>query len=169
MTLEEAIRTALEYEGRVQDVYTEAQRVATNQVGQRVFRFLAAEEKRHVEYLQYKLQQWRDTGQVTAEGLDTATPSPEAISAGVQKLENRLAAEDRGAEIEMLEKALKVEIETSNFYRRMVDEMDADARPLFARFVEIEEGHQAIVKAEIDSLNGAGFWFDMPEFHLEGE
>jgi hypothetical protein len=38
---------------------------------------------------------------------------------------------------------------------------------LFQRFVEIEQGHLAIVQAEIDSVSGLGFWFDMREFDLE--
>jgi hypothetical protein len=33
--------------------------------------------------------------------------------------------------------------------------------------VEIEAGHEAIVQAEIDALNGLGFWFDFTEFRLE--
>ena len=39
---------------------------------------------------------------------------------------------------------------------------------MFRRFVEIEEGHQKIVQAEIDCVSGAGFWFDSMEFKLEG-
>ena len=37
----------------------------------------------------------------------------------------------------------------------------------FGRFLEIEQGHQAIVRAEIDALTGMGFWFDFQEFDLE--
>ena len=38
---------------------------------------------------------------------------------------------------------------------------------LFERFVAIEEGHQAIVQAEIDCVSGSGFWFDTSEINLE--
>ena len=48
----------------------------------------------------------------------------------------------------------------------MVNELPAEARPLFRRFVEIEEGHEKIVQAEIDSVSGLGFWFDIQEFDL---
>ena len=34
-------------------------------------------------------------------------------------------------------------------------------------FLGIEQGHQAIVQAEIDALSGLGFWFDFQEFNLE--
>ena len=35
------------------------------------------------------------------------------------------------------------------------------------RFMEIEEGHQAIVQAEIDALSGHGAWFDFTEIRFE--
>jgi rubrerythrin len=63
--------------------------------------------------------------------------------------------------------ALAVEAETSGFYKEMVRALDGDGRRLFERFVEIEEGHQAIVQAEIDSVSGTGVWFDTKEFNLE--
>jgi hypothetical protein len=49
----------------------------------------------------------------------------------------------------------------------MVSEMAEERRPLFARFLEIEEGHVAIVEAEIDAVSGAGFWFGIQEFDIE--
>jgi rubrerythrin len=67
----------------------------------------------------------------------------------------------------MLEKALAVETETSGFYKKMVAELPPEGRAFFERFVEIELGHVALVEAELNSVQGAGFWFDMPEFDLE--
>jgi hypothetical protein len=49
----------------------------------------------------------------------------------------------------------------------MVGELSGERQRLFARFLEIEEGHVAIVQAEIDAVSGSGFWFDMKEFDLE--
>jgi hypothetical protein len=43
-----------------------------------------------------------------------------------------------------------------------------EGRPLFERFVEIENGHLAIVQAEMDVVSGLGYWFDMREFNIEG-
>jgi hypothetical protein len=36
-------------------------------------------------------------------------------------------------------------------------------------FLEIEDGHLAIVQAQLDSVQGMGFWFDIAEFRLEME
>jgi rubrerythrin len=60
-----------------------------------------------------------------------------------------------------------VEIQASNFYKEMVGKLDGAGQQMFARFVEIEEGHLAIVQAEINAVNGLGYWFDIAEFDLE--
>ena len=49
----------------------------------------------------------------------------------------------------------------------MVSELPPEGRALFERFLEIEQGHVAIVQAEIDAVSGLGFWFDVQEFRLE--
>ena len=167
MTIEEAIKTAIEYEVKVKNVYAEAVKVAGNDVGQRVFNVLSREEQGHVDYLNFKLEELRKTGTVNSDDLETAIPSPAKIKEAVGKLENKMAADDRGAELEMLRKALEVEIKTNNYYQKMVGTLEPAGQKFFKRFLEIEEGHQAIIRAEIDSLNGSGFWFDIPEFDLE--
>ncbi len=167
MTLEEAINTAIEYEIKVRDAYVDAVRRAKDEVGRKVFHVLAREEVHHVEYLEEKLQELKTTGTVTAEGLRTAIPSKAKIDEAVGQMKAPLQKEDRGEELEMLRHALDLEIETGAFYKKMVDELPVEEKPVFARFLEIEEGHRAIVQAEIDHMTGMGFWFDMPEFSLE--
>ena len=168
MTLEDAIKTAIEYETRVHATYQEAQEKAGDAVGRRVFRVLAKEEAGHIAYLRSRLKEWQETGTINVVALDTAIPSAERIEEGAARLGERLEEGPKLGvdEARLLERALKVEKETSDFYRQMTDELDGKGRELFARFVEIEEGHQLIVQAEIDAVNGNGFWFDMPEFRL---
>ncbi len=60
-----------------------------------------------------------------------------------------------------------MEAETSRFYESLVQDLPEEHRPLFERFVEIEQGHLAIVQAELDNLRGLGFWFDVQEFDME--
>jgi len=167
MTVEQAIQTAIEYEQRVQEIYLQAEDHATDEVGRRLFHLLAEEERRHVEFLRYELDEWKESGRVSPDMLKTAVPPRDKIRAEVAKLETPISTEDRGEELEMLRKALAVEQETSAFYRRMVEELPEGARPLFRRFLEIEDGHLAMVQAEIDTLAGTGFWFDVQEFSLE--
>lgn len=166
-SVEEAITTAIEFETRVRDTYRQAMERATDDTGRRVFELLANEEQGHLDYLQDRLKQWRETGIVTAEKLETVVPPEKIISERAEALQSRLKGEDRGEEVKMLQKAEEVEKETSHFYATMVEQMEDEAKEMFERFVEIEEGHLAIVRAEIDALSGSGYFFDFAEFNLE--
>jgi len=170
LNLEQAIKTALEYEGKVYKTYLDATEQSTSGVGKRVFGALAEEEKGHIQYLRERLEEWQKDGRITVAKLGTVVPSKKALDEGVEKLRAKVGGNPSGthdAELELLQKALQVEVETGNFYKQMVRALDADGQKMFARFVEIEEGHQAIVQAEIDCVSGMGFWFDSREFSLE--
>jgi rubrerythrin len=171
MDLEYAITTALEYEARVHRTYAEAVAQAEHPVAQKVFQTLCDEELEHIRYLRERLDEWRSSGTVTVADLDTVLVPREAIEAKAEDLRARLSGDgkaSRGTELESLNRALQVEKETSAFYKKMVAALDAEGKRLFERFVEIEEGHVAIVQAEMDMVSGTGFWFDTAEFSLEG-
>ena len=167
MNIEEALKTSIEYETRVREVYVEAMEAASDPVGKRIFKLLADEEHGHVKYLEAKLQIYQDNGQLSAADLETTLPTPAKIQQEVAKLEKKLDADTNADELTALERGLEVEKETSAFYVKLVKELPADGREFFQRFVEIEEGHVGLVQAEIDSVRGLGYWFDMPEFDLE--
>ncbi|MBD3167344.1 hypothetical protein GF324_12155 [bacterium] len=167
LSVEEAILTAIEFETKVRDTYREAVEKADNEIGERIFKVLMEEEQGHLDYLNSRLEEWRKTGKIQPEKIESKLPTREQIDEQVKGLEKKLEVKDRGVELRMLQKALDVEEQTSNFYQRMVDTMEDDEKMMFSRFLEIEEGHLAIVQAEIDSVTGMGFYFDMAEFNLE--
>ena len=167
MIIEKAIKTAIEYEIQVRDVYMENAKKFRDPVARKIFKVLADEEQDHVDYLEKRLEEWQKTGKVTLKKLKTAIPAKKDIDAGVKKLKKRARQQDFADELEIFKKALSMEIEASNFYKRMVSELPPEDKPLFERFVEIEVGHETIVQAEIDSVTGLGFWFDFMEFDLE--
>ena len=167
MSIEEALKTAIEYETRVWTLYVDAVNQATDKTGKRVFGVMASEEHGHLKYLKSRLDEWEKTGKITVANLKTAIPSQETISAEFAKLKDRMEGTPHPREIEMLTKARDLEVETSSFYKKMVDELSDEGQRMFARFVEIEEGHLALVQAELDAVSGNGFWFDMQEFSLE--
>lgn len=168
MTIEEAIKTGIEFELEVRHVYSEAAKKFKDPVARKIFGVLADEEDRHVQYLESRLAEWERTGAVTAAALETVIPSEAAIQGALARLSKRMGEQDFGVELEMLKKALALEIEATAFFTKMVSELKNEERKLFARFVEVEAGHEAIVQAEIDALTGLGFWFDYTEFRLEG-
>ena len=169
MTVEEAIRTALDFEHRVRGVYPEAAARAADPVAKKMLLVLADEEQGHIDYLEERLSEWKRTGKVRPEVLPTALPPAKVIEAGVKRLKERmrLPENERREGVETLKRAVDVENQTGAFYEEMVAKLDGDARLMFKRFLEIEEGHNAMVQAELDSVQGLGYWFDVEEFKLE--
>ena len=168
MTIEEAIKTAIQYEKRVVQVYEEAARESGDETARKIYAAFVKEEEQHVVYLVERLNEWKATGKVTAASLGTVVPSRERIEAGVRTLQDRVKRTAPESETRLLKRALDIEIETSGFYLRVVRELPPEGRALFERFVEIEQGHQAIVQAEMNALAGNGYWFDVPEITMEG-
>jgi len=166
MTIEKAIQTAIEFENEVRDVYKAAAKEAVDPVGKHVFTVLADEEQGHVDYLQSRLEEWRKTGKVNPVALETAVPSHEVIAKAADSVSGSISDVDRVTELRMLGRALEAERKTSSFYRKMVAQLPVEGQKLFERFVEIEEGHVAIVQAEMDSVTSNGAWFDVLEIRL---
>jgi len=171
MTPEKAIKTALTYEKNVHKTYLEAAAKAKDVAARKFFELMAEEEAGHVAYLESKLAAWTKSGKLDGDDVATAIPSTDRIAKGLARLKERFAKtpkdEAYGTEICSLRRALDAETETSEFYKRMVAELPEDAKPMFRRFLEIEEGHKAIVAAELDAVENNGFWFDVQEFNQE--
>ncbi|MBW1841934.1 MAG: ferritin family protein [Deltaproteobacteria bacterium] len=167
MTIEEAIKTALEYETKIRDIYKDAAERISDPVAKRTLQMLRDDEQYHIDYLRRRLELWQKTGKLSADKLDSVIPPKETIRKEIEKIEDIMPKDDPSAEIEILSKALKAEVETSNFYRKMVDEMTDEGQQMFARFLEIEDNHIAAVQAELDYITKTGYWFDFKEFDME--
>jgi rubrerythrin len=171
MNLDRAIEIALEYEGGVHRTYLEAMRKTSDPSAQRIFKVLCGEEKQHIAYLQERLDEWRKAGKIELKKLSTSIPDKETIARSLGDMKRTIAPgpSPKAGELKLLRQVLDAEIKATDFYREMVRTLDAEGREMFRRFVEIEQGHEAIVQAEIDSLSRLGFWFDIAEFRLEAE
>jgi rubrerythrin len=169
MNVAEAIKTAIAYEKKVHETYVVATGRAQDAIAKRVFSTLAEEEQGHINYLESRLIEWQRDGHLADEKLRTVLPAAERIKAGLKRLRNQVAQRkgNHEAELDSLRQAMAAEEETSSFYQQMVRELPPEGQALFARFLDIEDGHAAIVQAEIDSVMQMGFWFDLKEFDLE--
>ena len=167
MTLEEAIKTALEYEVRIRDVYLDAVQGTDDKSGRKIFQQLADDEQRHVDYLEHKLAQWKETGSITVDALESTIPPREVIRKEAARMRAHVSGEFRGLKEQMLSKALQLELDTSNFYRQMVDQMTDEGKQMFARFLEIEDNHIEAVQFELDHVGHMGYWFGFEEFDIE--
>jgi rubrerythrin len=168
MNVREALEIAIDYEHKVRDHYVKGSSQILDPRGKKVFETLAREEQRHVEYLESRLDEWHRTGKVTNEPLSSVLPSAEWIENAKHRFEEghdpSIAVQ---AELDLLKVALELEHKASGFYLELVTTLPEPDRPLFARFLDIEQGHVAIVQAEINSVSGLGTWFDFMEFSLE--
>ena len=167
MTLEEAIKTALEYEHKIRDIYLDGLERIDEEAGKKIFQNLADDEQRHIDYLEHKLEEWSETGKITSDKLDSIIPSRELIQKEAAKLSSEIQKDDRGLKQQMLSKALKMEIETSRFYQEMTEKMPDEGRDMFARFLEIENNHIEAVQFELDYVGHTGYWFGFEEFDME--
>jgi len=167
MTIEEAIKTAIEYEIRIRDIYLEAVAAVGDEVGKRIFETLGNDEQHHIDYLEHKLEQFQKTGAIEPEKLESAIPDQKSINQEADKVKSLVTKDFLGIKQQMLSKALKMEIETSDFYQKMVNELPANARPMFERFLEIENNHIKAVQFELDYMGKTGYWFDFKEFDME--
>ena len=167
MNLREALQISLEYENKVRDHYKMGVGKITDPVGRRIFTTLAEEEQNHVDFLENRLARLNDPN-VEPITFGTVVP-PEWVEAAKRKLEkppsDKIANQ---TDIELVKLALELEHETSNFYRSLMDKLESEEdKKFFEPFIEIEDGHISIVQAELDALQGIGFWFDFKEFSLE--
>ncbi|MBI4916093.1 MAG: ferritin family protein [Acidobacteria bacterium] len=168
MDVHEALNIAIGFEHKVRDHYAAGAAKIFDARGKRLFEVFAQEEQRHVDYLESRVEEWKTTGKVTNAELGSILPPPEWIAQAKKKVEtapaNSISIKE---ELDLLKVALDLEKQTSAFYRELVNTLPGDDRPMFARFLEIEEGHVSLVQAEIDALAGHGYWFDIMEFRLE--
>jgi rubrerythrin len=167
MKVEEVFGKALEYETRIRDQYAVAAKEAKAPEARAFYEALGKDEESHVAYINHKLKQWQSTGAMDAKGLTTIIPDRVTIDKAVDKAKASFSAGPEGGHMAALENALRAEEETSAFYRSMVDQLPAGAKDVFARLLEIEEGHTAIVRAELDMVSNTGHWFDIREFDME--
>lgn len=167
MKLESAIVSALEFENRIRDLYIEAVTRTGDAAAKKIFQALANDEQRHVDYLESRLDEWRRRGVVTAAVLDSIVPDKTAIRRKAAALQSKISADTRGLKQQMLSRALEMEIETSRFYRQLVDQVSPEYRAMFSRLLEIEDNHVEAVQFELDHLSQTGFWFGFEEFDME--
>lgn len=170
MNVQEAIAVALEFEKKVRDHYLRGAEDIADPKGRRVFATLAREEQAHVDYLDRCLAQWKKSGKIPDVPIESVLPS------GVKWVEEerksrparrgvRAASE---ADLEALKTALRYEKEADAFYHELVSELPKPEQRLFDKFLRIEDGHLALVQAQLGALQDRGFWFDISAFLQDG-
>ena len=170
MKLQEAIAVAIDFEKKVRDHYLKGAKEIPEPQGRKVFALLGKEEQGHVDYLEHCLAQWKKTGKVPNVALRSILPKGvKWIEAEKKKVSSGGKRTATKTELDALKVALQHEKDADDFYHKLVEQLPMEERALFSKFLEIEDGHLAIVQAQLDSVQGMGFWFDVAEFRLEVE
>ncbi len=171
MDLQEAFRVALDFERKVRDHYYLSGKAIEDANGRRVFETLATEEQGHVDYLERCLLEWKKTGKVGDVPLQGLLPKDvKWIEVERAKGQGRTPRRRAGAiEVDALKTALQFEKDAGAFYQRLVTQLPREQRTPFLKFLSIEDGHMALVQAQLDSVLGTGLWFDVMEFRAETE
>ena len=163
----DAIEKAIEIEAKIRDIYSRAYETCTDQAGRRFLAMMRDDEQYHMDYLYQRLEEWRDSGQIQSVAVESSVPSEGQIKEQLDRLKKTMAADDRGVIQQILSNALHAEVQTSEFYEKMVSESDGITQKMFKRFLEIENAHVAAVQAELDYVMHTGYWFDIKEFDME--
>jgi rubrerythrin len=171
LTVKEALEIALDFELKVRDHYAKGAATIKDPQGSKVFAVLAKEEQGHVDYIRSRFDELAATGTVVAQPLKSNLPSLSWVREAETK--HRATASLRRMaeqhELDLLKTALRLEMDASGFYHDLVRRLPESDRPVLEQFLAIEDGHLAIVQAELDSVQGLGYWFDVPEFALEAQ
>lgn len=158
----------IDIEKRGYNFYTEAARLTDDPRGRAMFQRLAQDEVRHLAWLTghkeslEKTGNWKDI-ELTGEALSLGGrvfPKTAGPRSGVKP---------KTRELEALRRGMQAEKDSMTFYRELESKItDPSGRTTFHALADEEEKHYLLLQAEHDYLSQSGFYFNMPEFSLEG-
>jgi rubrerythrin len=159
--------TALEFEKNIRDLYLKAVSIIDDKRGQAIFQTLADEEQSHIDFLEYSITTLQQNGKISHEQLKTSIPDNEAIRKNIESMQSRIPEQMLGDIKKVLSSALKLETETTEYYRKAFESAEGEIRTVLGKFVEIEQRHTDVVQFELDHASQSGFWFDLSEKNME--
>ncbi|NOZ60791.1 MAG: ferritin family protein [Calditrichaeota bacterium] len=162
------LKTAIEIEDKGMETFLKFARLTKDETGKNMFIRLAQDEMIHRRILDeqlYKLMEGKALGKV-----EIPKSEVEKIVPKIREKQQRTRGESGLLEVDALNTALDLEREASKFFRDQAEIVDdEDAKLLFIRLAEWEDAHYDIIQAELDSIQGTGFWFGIPEFRMDGK
>ncbi|MEJ2058166.1 MAG: hypothetical protein P8X39_10055 [Desulfofustis sp.] len=162
-------KTALDYEKKIRDLYVSAVDIVDDERGKRIFNTLAKDEQSHVDFLEYSIETLKNSGSVSIEGFSTIIPDIAAIQKDMESMKIAIPERMLGDVKRVLSSALKLEIETTEYYRKAFAAAEGDIKEVMGKFVQIEQSHTDVVRFELDYVSKNGFWFGFPEISMEAE
>jgi rubrerythrin len=163
----QAMKAAIEMEKSGHRFFTEASNKVSHEVGRKLFSRLAAEEIDHMRTFE-KIFGEVSGGKDWKEAMRAIQPAKRVPY--FDEARKQFKSEDLHVELEYLKKALDLERNAMEFFEKAIAEAETEqAKEIFTRILEEEKAHYDLIQAEIDSVNGSGFWFDVQEFQMDGK
>ena len=163
----EIFTTALEYEIKIRDLYTDAANIIDDERGKAIFKALAVDEQGHVDFLNYSLDQLQKNETIDIDKLSTSIPDRKSVEKNIDHLKAQIPDQMLGDIKTALRSALEMEKETSEYYRRSAAETEGAIKAILEKFVAIEIRHEDVVQIELDHAMHNGMWFNFMEVDLE--
>ena len=163
----QAMRTAIEMEKSGHRFFTEASNKVKHEVGRKLFSRLAAEEIDHMRTFE-KIFNEVSGGADWKEAMKAVQPAKKVPYFDEARKEFKV--EDMSVELDYLKQALDLERNAMQFFEKAIQDAESpEAKEIFKRIHDEEQGHYDLIQSEIDSINGNGFWFDVTEFRMDGK
>lgn len=167
MNSEEIFVSAIVYEKKIRDLYLSADEIIDDERGINIFKALAQDEQSHVDFLEYSLDVLKQQGQIDIKRLNSSIPPKELFQDKIEKMKKEIPVQLLGNVKRILNSALKLEIETSEFYENACKKTEGPIREIFEKFLAIERRHEDIVQIELDHASNSGHWFNFMEMDME--
>ena len=167
MSSHEIFATALQYEEKIRDFYRLAEEIIDDPRGKEMFRALGNDEQSHVDFLFYSLEQLKANGAIDVDRLVSSIPTLKQLKSGLDRLKTDIPVQMLGDIKSALAGALKLEKETSAFYRDACGKTKGEIKRIFEKLLEIEDRHVDVVQIELDHAQHNGMWFNFMEVDLE--
>ncbi|MBD3288967.1 rubrerythrin [candidate division KSB1 bacterium] len=162
------LKTAIEVEDNGLETFLKFARKTKDETGKNIFIQLALDEHNHRLILEKQLNKLMSGKKW--EPVEIPKSAIEKLSPAVREKQKRTRGESGLAEVDALNVALDLERKTAKFFREQAENIgEPEAKNLFYRLAEWEDSHFDIIQAELDSINNTGFWFDIPEFRMDGK
>ena len=165
MDSQDIFKSALTYEKKIRDLYLSAVETIDDDRGKDLFKALADDEQSHVDFLEYSLDRLASAKEIDIEKLRFRLPS--TIKDDVSRMEKKIPEQMLGDIKRALNAALSLEVETSQFYKKALDDSRGQVKEILKKFYEIEQAHVELVQIQLDYASGNGYWFNFMEIDME--
>lgn len=166
----DALTVAIQREKEAHKCYSEAATRTTNEAGKKMFTWLAAEEKGHIDILQNQLDHVKGQGKwLSEEGWCSYGDINNPIDCAEFGSSTEVKCDISGdlSELDILQSAISDEKEATEYYDKLAhNTSDPNGKAMLEKLSLIEKGHLDLLKEEYDYLSKAKSLFTLHRFSL---